>query len=39
MPVQQSVRLNCVFDAQAHIDSYLIGNNVNSLEFKIPAAE
>ena len=39
MPVQQSVRLICVFDAQAYIDSYPIGNNVNSLEFKIPAAE
>ena len=39
LPAQQSVKLDCILDAQAYIDSYLVGNSAASLELRIIAAE
>ena len=38
MPPQHSAPLACTLDAQALIDSYIIGNNSKTLEIRIPNA-
>ncbi len=36
MPAQQAVKLTCAVDANAYIDSFIIGRNAKTLEFDIP---
>lgn len=38
MPPMQAQKLTCTVDANAYIDSYVIGNNAKTLEIDIPAA-
>ena len=36
MPAQRAVKLTCTVDANAYIDSFIIGRNAETLEFDIP---